>query len=682
VDETIAKDRQTAMSPRSAVLSHTSLPGPQPGHLSQSTAISPSAQGVVDKRRKAGKRSPGEHRKRATAPDLSLSSLSQLNVDRLKKDPKAEALRLRELLEVAVRQVHSESRRAADLERANQETATKFRVLNDNRLSAQQEAAKINTELRLQQVQLENAQKEIERAHDTMKEVERQRDEAEAEATRARAKARKLQQEMLIAAAREEGRRLGYEAGFDHAKKEREILASRRIPAALGPPPNRASTKSKQRAYEDSNRHRRSSQRPPRRQSDDIQSSPEYENSPSQLPLRGLPDMQQPGPSNSTPLHTFQPPQTPSDSESEREPTPPPQPSRPDPRSKTPSIQTWSITVPPQEVLDRSYNSLENPNDSVPQRPRNEWVTANKHIELRGTPAPNQPHRLSQSQQSQQSLRPQPSNPQTTQPQNFLIPQFPNGQPPPLLPHPAMQPYAYQRPNVPPPSKAVKFPKLSRPSLAKTKQQASSWYRSLSFRKKNKPVIDPIPEEPSMTPTTGGNAVPLTASTSRDQTEPPTASTGPPDTGESNEYGPPPQPRSSWYKHSGVPSVRSRDYAPSRLRPRSDASASTKMSQFDLLATPNIGVIPGVATSGKGAATVREKDSFLSVIKEDPASRGNTPDRYGVGVPSGRTSTGDMRAFPQPNFGGGRQVLQHQGSFETLASSVSLLFHMYICATI
>ncbi|KAF8957339.1 hypothetical protein BDZ97DRAFT_1924703 [Flammula alnicola] len=667
VDQAIAQDRLAAMSPRSALLSQSSLQTP-----TEKQRSSDLMSGVVDSGRQLRKRNTGSRRKRGLEVARPSALTQLLDVDISRKDPKDEVMRLREILKTVERHSISESRRAVELERANQEAQQRVQLLAENRLIAQQEAAKAHQEVRIVQLQLENAQREIERKQDEVKRIEQQRDEAEAEAVRARAKARKLHQEKIAAAAREEGRRLGFQAGFDYAKKERQIVAARKSSNAVrptlieAPRPNVAQTrpsnridKGKQRAYDedvddddDATYRRRSRSRqqvPPTIKApsaiarappiDDILSSPDDEMSLSELPLRGLPPVDYPaertsmqaGPSQSTPLRPFAPPPE-TDSESEEIIPPPNANAPPPPRTKTPAIQIYQIDIPSARQLNRQYNtSQENPNAAIPQLPRDQWVTASSFHQIRGPP-----------------------------------PQFPGRYPPPLLP-PARRP----APNPQNPSKAVKFPKLSRPSLAKTKEQATSWYRSLSFRKKNKPVIDPIPEETSTTPISAG---PVTGSTINEDSQPPTA-TEPPNTNESQElYGASAQPTASWYQPkqrsvppSAPPSVRS---GYSRMRPISDASVSTRVSQFDILATPHAPAAAAMSVrSGKeGGRKVKEKDSYLSVIKEDPSSRGNTPERYVPGGSMPRSSSDNMRsAVPQPNFG--QRSLQQQSSYGTIDSS-------------
>ncbi len=369
--------------------------------------------------------------------------------------------------------------------------------------------------------------------------------------------------------------------------------------------------------------------------------------SPSQLQLKSLPvydtyserpPSRRSGPSHSTHHRRFNPPP---ENEPDREEAPPPEQPAPlppnqylqatqePPQLKTPSIQIYEIDIPSAEQLNREYSfSQENSSEAIPSMPREQWVPAATFHERRGARAP-------------PALKLPPSQPQP-------------------WPH---APRAQQQP-----AKAVKFPNiLSRPSLLKTKEQASSWYRSLSWRKKSKPVIDPIPEE-GTAPISAGL---FTGSTYESQ--PPTA-TDPPGTAESQGmYGGPQPPRGSWYQEkqplppAGPSSMRS---GFSRVRAISDAaSVSTRVSQFDLLATPHPNAPPAMSVrSGKESARrLREKESYLSAITEDPASRNNTPSK----VP--RSSEENMRSMAsvlsQPNFG--NRPVQQQASYGTLDGTVS-----------
>jgi hypothetical protein len=275
----------------------------------------------------------------------------------------------------------------------------------------------------------------------------------------------------------------------------------------------------------------------------------------------------------------------------------------------SPSIQRYPIEIPPQEELSREefkreFNTKENPNDIIKQIPPEGWVTAAKYREIRGSP-------------------PAP---------------YPGPQPPPL---PALYPLPNNvRPAVKFPPKIVRFP-----SLAKTKQQAASWYRSLSFRKKNRPVIDPVNE--------AGISV----------QNPPNSATN--NKGKANsassqfdldaQYGVPPPPPQSWYKKSAPSSVHTTD---AKRRPISGVESSPGLSQFELLFTPHVGT--NSVKSGKEGKRLREKDSQLSVIKEETP----TNDRFLTDAMRA-SSNRIVSTIPHPNFIG----MEHKGSYEALGSS-------------
>ena len=118
------------------------------------------------------------------------------------------------MLYTALDRLEAESRRADEAESKLAETLERTRSINDARVTAQQDAARAQEELRLYKLQLDNAQREIIRAQEVLAVIETQRDDAENAAADARSKARRLNEERLIEIAREEGRRLGYEEGI------------------------------------------------------------------------------------------------------------------------------------------------------------------------------------------------------------------------------------------------------------------------------------------------------------------------------------------------------------------------------------------------------------------------------------------------------------------------------------
>ncbi|KAI0941178.1 hypothetical protein AcV7_002816 [Taiwanofungus camphoratus] len=121
---------------------------------------------------------------------------------------------LRKMLSAVTEQLKGETQRADAAENKAREAALRFKAVNDAKVAAQQEAARVNEELRLYKLQLDNAQREIHRAQELLDAVEAQRLEAEEAAARARTTARRLKEEKVVQLAREEGRRVGLEEGM------------------------------------------------------------------------------------------------------------------------------------------------------------------------------------------------------------------------------------------------------------------------------------------------------------------------------------------------------------------------------------------------------------------------------------------------------------------------------------
>ena len=178
-----------ATSPRSALLAHTSLREHSPAEPF-TTIIEPS---------RIRKRNSASERRRIRERDLANASPSQRELVRLLIDQEQEASILRKQLYIANQRVDSEARRAAELERANQLANQRYHEINESRVVVQQEASKAIQDSRLYHLELENAQKEIERARESLKHIERERDDAEAAAARARAKTRRLREQQIVA---------------------------------------------------------------------------------------------------------------------------------------------------------------------------------------------------------------------------------------------------------------------------------------------------------------------------------------------------------------------------------------------------------------------------------------------------------------------------------------------------
>jgi len=122
------------------------------------------------------------------------------------------------LLYAALERLESETRRVNEAEERVLEIARRFNTVNEARIEAQTEAAKLSAELVLYKLQLDNAQQEIYKAQRIVRKVEDERDDAAAEATEARDVARKYREEHIVYLAREEGRKMGYLQGLRHAQ--------------------------------------------------------------------------------------------------------------------------------------------------------------------------------------------------------------------------------------------------------------------------------------------------------------------------------------------------------------------------------------------------------------------------------------------------------------------------------
>jgi len=621
-----------------------------------------------------------------------------------------EAAKLRKALRLAIHRVDAEARRISELEHANDVAAKRQRQLAESRLAAEQEAVKAKQELKVYSVKLENVQQDAERVSDALKQTQKERDDAERAAARAREKARELRQQQVLSSAKEEGRRMGFEAGFEHARRERlaaaqrqQALLQRQMQEQLVRPQNeeRPATRTESRRSRTTTGHSRvhtrtrSSESPPPQQHErrsPTQTSHQPRRPPVDVPEDAeededdhLHEPYQPEPDVSrlphpvglgrytatgTPLHGYRPPPA-----GEAVPRPPPsvdlprtpsyishalppvaQPAQPSsmtynqpppPRAKSPSIHVYPLVIPTTEQLAKEYPTNEQYGDHpISTKPGTPWAPASQFQNQASSSPAKSPPNTQRPPTGPAPLFPDPQLPPHPNPPQFPVPQLP-------LPVPAAGPSsAPVVPAGPPPPKP-----LGR-IMSKTKKQAVSWYRSLSFRKKNKPVIDPD-EGPGATPTTGD---PFAAPSLADKGK------------QKEDYFVPQHPgHSLWYrgKHtsgSAVPSTRSR-------RAVSDAaSISTKISQYDLLSTPNL--------SGMDAPR-KVRENMLSAIKEDPASRNATPsaDRLwgatGYARPGSRISSyGHARSMSSPTPGTNGPLppqLYSQPSRGTLRSQVGML---------
>lgn len=116
---------------------------------------------------------------------------------------------------VSSAQLVYEQDRADTAERTSRETILRFKESNAACLVAQEDASRLREELRQYRSTLEEAQRQIFRAQEVLREVEDRRREAEEEAASLRKRLRKMSEEKLVQAAREEGRKQGLREGME-----------------------------------------------------------------------------------------------------------------------------------------------------------------------------------------------------------------------------------------------------------------------------------------------------------------------------------------------------------------------------------------------------------------------------------------------------------------------------------
>jgi hypothetical protein len=125
---------------------------------------------------------------------------------------------LRSMVHVLSERLSNEVHRADAAETNAREAVLRFKQTNDARLVALQESSRLNEELQLYKLQLDNAQREINRAQGILDALEAQRFEAEESAARARTTARKLKEEKLVQVAHDEGRLQGFKEGISQGR--------------------------------------------------------------------------------------------------------------------------------------------------------------------------------------------------------------------------------------------------------------------------------------------------------------------------------------------------------------------------------------------------------------------------------------------------------------------------------
>ncbi|KAI0371553.1 hypothetical protein BV20DRAFT_965310 [Pilatotrama ljubarskyi] len=166
-----------------------------------------------------------DDRRHSRRRDFDRRSLTNRDLFKYLMEDSIESKKMSKILRAALERLDSETRRAQEAERRALELAQRFKIVNEARMASQQELDRTHAELRMYKVQLDNAQREILRGSDLLKDIEAQRDSAEAAAARARSTARRLKEEQLVLKAKEEGRREGYREGLQRGYQQARVGA-------------------------------------------------------------------------------------------------------------------------------------------------------------------------------------------------------------------------------------------------------------------------------------------------------------------------------------------------------------------------------------------------------------------------------------------------------------------------
>ena len=145
--------------------------------------------------------------------DLPRSSSRRILAHVLARKEREEQ-QMHQLLKLTLAKLDEQSQRATDAERRATECLIRARAAIDARAQADADAATVRTELALYKMQLEQAQREINRAQEYLDGLQARRHDAEQDAARARSVARRLQEERAVDAAREQGKQQGYNEGL------------------------------------------------------------------------------------------------------------------------------------------------------------------------------------------------------------------------------------------------------------------------------------------------------------------------------------------------------------------------------------------------------------------------------------------------------------------------------------
>ncbi|KAG6864854.1 hypothetical protein C0991_006755 [Blastosporella zonata] len=156
------------------------------------------------------------------APQRRTRVPSSVNSDALVQQllaQQAEAKESRRLLRIAVEKVETLQQRAVIAEEARKGETERGLRIAQTALRVQEEMGKTRQNAEVYKLQLDRVQREIKHQQELVKTVQAERERAEKSAAKARDMARQLNDERMIALARQEGRKMGFVEGMKRGRK-------------------------------------------------------------------------------------------------------------------------------------------------------------------------------------------------------------------------------------------------------------------------------------------------------------------------------------------------------------------------------------------------------------------------------------------------------------------------------
>ena len=164
--------------------------------------------------RSSSSSSSGSRRRHKERADSTYAGLSSRDLARMLVDEEIRTSHFSKWAQTLSSQLSQQKQRADDAERRAMHAAARLKEETETRIRLEQLLKQKAEELKMHQVQLNQAQREIYKAQDALAEVEKMREEAEQAAAKARSIARRLREQRLVDIAHEEGRRIGLREGL------------------------------------------------------------------------------------------------------------------------------------------------------------------------------------------------------------------------------------------------------------------------------------------------------------------------------------------------------------------------------------------------------------------------------------------------------------------------------------